>query len=100
MAHELKFPLKLLFIFLSGMIFGVFYHNILPAILTFLIIEYFMYLELKTEIKNINMYLKYRFIDAIAYFIGWRLGKEICCNSCYVKEVRRKFIENKLKNCR
>ena len=100
MAHELKFPLKLLFIFLSGILFGVFYHNILPAILTFLIIEYFMYLELKTEIKNINIYLKYRLVDAIAYIIGWKIGKEICFNSCYVKDVRQKFIDNKLRYCK
>ena len=99
MARELTFPLKFLFIFLSGVIFGTFYHNILPAILTFFIIEYFIYIEVKSEIKNINVYLKYRFFDLIAYLVGWKLGKEICCNSCYVKGVRQKFIQNKLKYC-
>jgi hypothetical protein len=98
MAQE---PLKFLFIFFSGIIFGTFYHNFLPAILTFLIIEYFIYIEVKSEIKNTNNYVKYRFFDLIAYLIGWKLGKEICCNySCYVKGIRQKFIENKLRDCR
>lgn len=87
-----------LFNFLAGIVFGLFYHNILPAILTFLIIEYFIYLEVKPEIKCPDVYLKYRLFDFIAYIIGWKVGKELTC--CYMNGVYQTFLANKLRDCK
>lgn len=97
MAHELSLITMLFLMFLSGIIFGSFYHNILSAILTFLIIEYFIYLEIRNCVFNRQKYLTYRIYDFIAFLIGWKIGKIL--TTSYYPTIKNSFIENRVNKC-